>query len=1053
MGVSAGRAAPHRSFSARVKAKYYSSPMGVVSTVHGETAMVVQGLCKATPLSLVTFQAGGTGIVTDMRSDGSITVELVTGSVAARETAISDGSPITIPLSHGIWGRVIDPLGQPIDGKGAIRGNEAAVRQQPVVAAATPGITDRAALSASLPFGLKTMDAHHPLLRGGSLALLGQAGGNAGQLLALQLVENITAVNDALMREGGSDGIVKMVYVASGSGGGAVKDLIRRLRSSGAARYTTVVAAPSTASHSGARWLAPLTGAAIADWVSSSGGHALVIYDSLSDHDAVSAAGRPRDPAPPSLVGPILDRCAQLAPANGGGSHSALVLVSEPASGAVPAADTASARDSAYHIASLAGAAVKLMPRSGGDGGGPVVPVAFESLPAQSGHAAQGRAIRHYVTRCGVALAQLSETARNVALAGRYGVEPEAEADVSMDLHAKARALLNPAADVLQALREAEQQQAAAEAEAAAAAAAASETSSVSSTNTSTTPPPPPVSDFSPSAIHRLALTGLDYLRREGHKHSGSSSSGSRNQDQASLEQPAAPAAAAPPIQPPSPPSSTSLTRRSALLSRLDSSQLEFVKSRSAGSANSSGGSSGSRIPKIAPGPKSGQANSVQQLLQAESPDAADGISGNNSSTSSAVRLPFRPPAGRSPPEQAFADAAATPLGGAAEAGKANAAVASSSSGSAKELSSLAALSPHKGGPGRILLTLFLIGHGYPSLVPLSRLLSWEQGLYTTLSSLPASGGLVTAARQAAAALAAEDAQTERGAAAASPQAVMGGGFYRPQSSTACGAPSLLDLCLSLPPPALPSDGNASLDIPAQLRQALHSRAMRARQEFDEVSDEQEDEEEEVTVAAVEGGEKVGFFSWLMGKAKRKPAPTAAAPVASSSSTAVDSPQQPSNSSESSASPSASASDSASPPSSGPELPWDREPPSSDSDSDAKTAVLGSGEFKPSPLASLYSSSNGLSNSSSSSGSSSAWELADWLMLPPEEVEALLATTTSAAQDGGNGAEASPAAIPSTTSRSQALAGSVWAALHLATAQFTRDFMEASGRGGSSSRV
>jgi hypothetical protein len=77
--AAAATAAPHRGLATRVRPKYFPSPLGVVKAVHGDTATVAGGLSAATPLCLVTFQGGGTGLVTDMRADGDVAVELLTG--------------------------------------------------------------------------------------------------------------------------------------------------------------------------------------------------------------------------------------------------------------------------------------------------------------------------------------------------------------------------------------------------------------------------------------------------------------------------------------------------------------------------------------------------------------------------------------------------------------------------------------------------------------------------------------------------------------------------------------------------------------------------------------------------------------------------------------------------------------------------------------------------------------------------------------------------------------------------------------------------------------
>lgn len=175
----------------------------------------------------------------------------------------------SIPVGEGVLGRVIDPLGRPIDGQGAIAGETI---ELPLERKA-PGVVYRQPVNEPLQTGLKAIDSLIPIGRGQRELIIGdrQTGKTA---VAIDTIINQKQTQN-------TDKPVYCIYVAVGQKGSTVAGIVNKLREHGAMEYTTVVSAPASSS-APMRYVAPFAGAAIGEYFRDTGRHALVIYDDLS---------------------------------------------------------------------------------------------------------------------------------------------------------------------------------------------------------------------------------------------------------------------------------------------------------------------------------------------------------------------------------------------------------------------------------------------------------------------------------------------------------------------------------------------------------------------------------------------------------------------------------------------------------------------------------------------------------------------------------------------------------------------------------------------------
>ena len=243
--------------------------VGTVLTV-GDGVARIYGLRNAEANELLEFENGVMAIVMNLEED-NVGAVLLGGAEKIREGMVVKRTKriASIQVNESMFGRVINPLGEPLDGMGPIEGEKF---EMPLERKA-PGVVFRQPVKMPLQTGLKAVDAMIPIGRGQRELIIGdrQTGKTA---IAID-----TIINQKANYEAGKP--VYCIYVAIGQKGSTVASLVQTLREKGAMPYTCVVAA--TAADSAAlQYFAPFAGAAIGEFIRDTGGHALVVYDDLS---------------------------------------------------------------------------------------------------------------------------------------------------------------------------------------------------------------------------------------------------------------------------------------------------------------------------------------------------------------------------------------------------------------------------------------------------------------------------------------------------------------------------------------------------------------------------------------------------------------------------------------------------------------------------------------------------------------------------------------------------------------------------------------------------
>jgi F-type H+-transporting ATPase subunit alpha len=239
------------------------------------------------------------------------------------------GNVLSVPVGDAYLGRVVDPLGRPLDGKGPL--DEDGITGRRGLEVQAPTVVQRQPVRESLHTGIKAVDAMTPIGRGQRQLIIGdrQVGKTAVAVDAiLAQVENWESGDPAMQ--------VKCIYVAIGQKGSTVAEVVNRLEQEGAMAFTTVVSAPAS-SPAPFQYIAPYTGAALGAYWMYEGQHALVVYDDLSKQaDAYRQLSlllrRPpgREAYPGDvfyLHSRLLERAAKLSDELGGGSLTALPII------------------------------------------------------------------------------------------------------------------------------------------------------------------------------------------------------------------------------------------------------------------------------------------------------------------------------------------------------------------------------------------------------------------------------------------------------------------------------------------------------------------------------------------------------------------------------------------------------------------------------------------------------------------------------------------------------------------------------------------------------
>ncbi|HYZ07439.1 MAG TPA: F0F1 ATP synthase subunit alpha [Pseudonocardiaceae bacterium] len=300
--------------------------VGVV-TYTGDGIARLEGLPSAMANELLEFPGGVLGVALnlDEREIGAVILgnyETIEEGQQVQRT----GTILSVPVGDAFLGRVIDPLGNPIDGLGDIEAEE-----QRVLELQAASVVQRQPVKEPLQSGIKAIDSMTPIGRGQRQLIIGD------RKTGKTAVCTDTIVNQRGNWETGDpDKQVRCIYVAIGQKGSTIAAVRESLEKAGALEYTTIVAAPA-ADSAGFKWLAPYTGSALGQHWMYQGKHVLIVFDDLSKHaDAYRAISlllrRPpgREAYPGDvfyLHSRLLERCAKLSDDLGSGSLTGLPII------------------------------------------------------------------------------------------------------------------------------------------------------------------------------------------------------------------------------------------------------------------------------------------------------------------------------------------------------------------------------------------------------------------------------------------------------------------------------------------------------------------------------------------------------------------------------------------------------------------------------------------------------------------------------------------------------------------------------------------------------
>jgi len=296
-------------------------------TLAGDGIAQVEGLPGCMANELLEFEDGTLGLALnlDVREIGVVVLGEFTG-IEEGQVVRRTGEVLSVAVGDGYLGRVVDPLGNPIDGLGdvATTGRRALELQ-------APGVMSRKSVHEPLQTGLKAIDAMIPIGRGQRQLIIGdrQTGKTA---IAIDTIIN----QKANWETGDTTKQVRCIYVAIGQKGSTIAAVRGALEDAGAMEYTTIVAAPAS-DPAGFKYLAPYTGSAIGQHWMYEGKHVLIVFDDLSKqaeaYRAVSLLLR-RPPGREAYPGDVfylhsrlLERCAKLNDALGAGSMTGLPMI------------------------------------------------------------------------------------------------------------------------------------------------------------------------------------------------------------------------------------------------------------------------------------------------------------------------------------------------------------------------------------------------------------------------------------------------------------------------------------------------------------------------------------------------------------------------------------------------------------------------------------------------------------------------------------------------------------------------------------------------------
>jgi F-type H+-transporting ATPase subunit alpha len=293
----------------------------------GDGIARVEGLPSAMANELLEFENGVRGIALnlDVREIGVVILGEFAG-IEEGQTVRRTGEVLSVPVGDGFLGRVVGPLGEPLDGLGPIEGT-----QPRALELQAPTVVQRQPVKEPLQTGIKAIDAMTAIGRGQRQLIIGdrQTGKTA---IAIDTILN----QKANWESGDPKQQVRCVYVAVGQKGSTIAAVKQSLEEAGAMAYTTIVAAPAS-DPAGYKYIAPYTGSAIGQHWMYDGKHVLIVFDDLSKqaeaYRAISLLLR-RPPGREAYPGDVfylhsrlLERCAKLSDELGGGSMTGLPII------------------------------------------------------------------------------------------------------------------------------------------------------------------------------------------------------------------------------------------------------------------------------------------------------------------------------------------------------------------------------------------------------------------------------------------------------------------------------------------------------------------------------------------------------------------------------------------------------------------------------------------------------------------------------------------------------------------------------------------------------
>ena len=316
----------------RSQIKYYQNAIEQSET--GTVTMVGDGIARAAGLDncmageLVQFESGAYGMAQNLE-ENSVSIVLLGDDSGIKEGSSihRTGKVVSVPVGEGMIGRVVNALGQPIDGKGPIEAADYRAIESPA-----PGILDRQPVKQPLQTGIKAIDSMIPIGRGQRELIIGD-----------RQTGKTTIAADTIINQKGKD--VICIYVAIGQKASSVAQLRKTLESHGAMDYTIIVNA-SASDAAPLQYVAPYAGCAMGEYFMHKGRDVLIVYDDLSKHAVAYRAMSlllERSPGREAYPGDVfylhsrlLERAAHLSDEKGGGSITALPII-ETQSGDVSA--------------------------------------------------------------------------------------------------------------------------------------------------------------------------------------------------------------------------------------------------------------------------------------------------------------------------------------------------------------------------------------------------------------------------------------------------------------------------------------------------------------------------------------------------------------------------------------------------------------------------------------------------------------------------------------------------------------------------------------------